>query len=364
MQSSLRTASLLGLAALSLLGLAAARPAAAQGYTYTTITSDDLGTSNDTVTGTYQSEATGITNAGIIVGYVPVGSEVPGTNYSPGEGYQYDTNSGAATLLDYQAANYGPTLTAVSGDGLQVLGYYNPGGNGADSYFTDSGGAITALPDPYELTGTDPTAPSSYAEYAGINSSGTTVGNSFSLANAAQSFLRGADGTFTSFTDPNDIYGNTYAYGINSSGTAAGYYFDSSTFDGVGFLRSADGTFTDFTVPGATDTYLLGLSDNGNLFGQYDVYDADGSFVSLDNFTDIGGVFDTSVDVPGAAFTDITGINDAGQISGYYGDGNNNYFSFYGDPVPEASSVVSFGLLLMLGGAVVVARKKKAAAAC
>ena len=169
-------------AVLPLIGLAGALavPAAAQTYSYTTITSADLGTPDLSAMpppARDQSEASGITNAGVVIGYAPIGPEVfsPNGNYSPGVGYEYDTHSGASTLVNYQAANAGPAFQAVSGDGSQVLGFYNPGGNGAANYFTDSGGHISALPDPFVLTGTDPSSPYASAEYAGINSSGTTV---------------------------------------------------------------------------------------------------------------------------------------------------------------------------------------------
>ena len=363
MQATLKPAPLLGLATLAALGLTAARPADAQSYSFHEITSGALGTPSLSPADAF-SEAAGITNAGVVVGTVAVGPPVASGTYQPSEGYEYDTKSGAATLLNYQTAQGGSGFIAVSGDGTKLLGNYYVGGNGQESYFTDSGGSITALPEPDTLPGSfpDPTD----GAYNGINGSGTTAGYDLSTNPPGfQGFLRSADGTLTTFSGPNGSLGG-FAYGINDSGTTAGTYFTNTVLaDGNnannGFLRSADGTFTDVMVPGASDTNLYGLSDNGNLFGQYDVIGSAGNVVKTDNFTDIGGVFDTSVDVPGATYTDITGINDAGQISGYYLDTAGGAHSFYADPVPEASTVVSLGLLLTLGGGVAARRKKKTA---
>ena len=71
--------------------------------------------------------------------------------------------------------------------------------------------------------------------------------------------------TFSSFEAPGagTLAGQgTLAVGINSAGTVAGYYLDSS---GVyhGFVRTATGTFTSFDPPGAATTEALSINSAG-----------------------------------------------------------------------------------------------------
>lgn len=351
---SLPVVSVTGLALIAL--LASAPSADAQNYAFHEITSADLGAPTTPI-----NRALSISNDGVVIGTVGVD---PNHGTSPTDGYEYDTKSGAVSLLNYHAALGGTTFAAISSDSSTVLGFYGSEGTTSSHWFTDKGGSITALPDPYKLLGVDPNK--GYVNYNSINNSGTIASAYTTDGFTEKSFLLGANGTLTTFSDPNDNDDYTLAGSINASGTVAGWYVNYNAnaaypiyqYLAYGFLRSADGTYTDFAVPGATDTYLDGLSDNGNLWGQYDVYDPAGNLVKLDNFTDINGVFDTSVDVPGAAATYLTSINDSGQISGLFFDAAGNQHSFYADPVPESSSVVSLGLLLMLGGWTVVARRR------
>ena len=75
---------------------------------------------------------------------------------------------------------------------------------------------------------------------------------------------------------------------------------------------SASGTVTTIDVPGATSTTVNGVSDSGEIVGQY--RDSTGI---VHGFADQGGTI-TTIDVPGASSTTATGVGDRGQIVGWY----------------------------------------------
>lgn len=74
-------------------------------------------------------------------------------------------------------------------------------------------------------------------------------------------------------------------------------------------------TYTTIDVPGASDTFVFGVNDAGQMVGHY--YDASGQH----GFSLSGGSFST-IDFPGASVTVANGINDTGQTVGYYRDGS------------------------------------------
>jgi uncharacterized membrane protein len=157
---------------------------------------------------------------------------------------------------------------------------------------------------------------------------------------------------------------DTYAFGINESGTVVGFWdiLDSSGNPLVfhGFTWN-NGNFTQVDFPGSVDTVLLGINARGDYVGQWDTGQASpiahgfvftkGQFISFDvpfagvagteandinasgsivgiyvdasagehGFLAEGAKF-TSIDYPGAASTTAWGINSAGQIVGNHFD--------------------------------------------
>ena len=157
---------------------------------------------------------------------------------------------------------------------------------------------------------------------------------------------------------------NTYAFGINESGTVAGYW---DVLDSGGELVALhgflwnNGEFSEVNFPGATDTIILGINARGDFVGTW--YDGatepvshafvflKGQFISFDapfpgtvftqpnginalghmvgtymdsggmthGFLAVGDTF-TSIDYPGAKTTSAWGINSAGQIVGNHID--------------------------------------------
>src|SRR5271169_3912363 len=82
------------------------------------------------------------------------------------------------------------------------------------------------------------------------------------------------------------------------------------------------GQFTTIDVPGAPDTFLLGINPQGDIVGWY--YDAGfkahGLLIS-------NGMLST-IDVPGSTSTNLHGINARGDIVGGYTDTSGNSFGF------------------------------------
>ena len=103
---------------------------------------------------------------------------------------------------------------------------------------------------------------------------------------------------------------DTYVFGINDSGEIVGFFREAGR-SGHGFLRSATGAFTAIDVPGAATTSALKINRVGQIVGTF--VDARGKFHGFLR-APTGTV--TSIDVPGAIGTYAQGINNAGQIVG------------------------------------------------
>ena len=122
----------------------------------------------------------------------------------------------------------------------------------------------------------------------------------------------GSSITYSPITVPGAI--DTFVLGINDLGAIVGVY-NSATPGGHGFLYSG-GAFTLLDYPGALGTYVSGINDAGQIVGiYYDQSEADHGFVYSN------GTY-TPLNVPGAS-TAAFGINNSGQIVGYYYFGNN-----------------------------------------
>lgn len=105
-----------------------------------------------------------------------------------------------------------------------------------------------------------------------------------------------------------------------------------------------------------------GVNDAGQVAGSYQVLNTNATYGYVGT---LGSGSYTVVDPFHSTFAVVNGINNAGQIVGAYQDSvTGNYYGFVGtpnSPVPEASSVITFGLLLSLGGLMLSARRRSAA---
>jgi probable HAF family extracellular repeat protein len=113
--------------------------------------------------------------------------------------------------------------------------------------------------------------------------------------------------TFSSISVPGSTL--TSPAGISNNGQVVGDYISAS---GVyhGFLLSGGG-YTTIDPPGSTFTQPNGINDAGQVVGEYEIGGVSYAFVLSDSTY-------TTLDVPGSTSTSAYGINDSGQVVGYY----------------------------------------------
>ncbi|HYW48666.1 MAG TPA: IPT/TIG domain-containing protein [Bryobacteraceae bacterium] len=158
----------------------------------------------------------------------------------------------------------------------------------------------------FDVPGSASTRPS------GINNSGQIVGIYADSANILHGFLRSADGaTFTTIDVPGALPGTTYANGINNLGQIVGSYRDANGYHA--YIRGADGSFTSFEIsnvgPGGGAT---AINDRGEIVGA--VYDL--GFVSQGFLRSADGSTFTPIYVPRFSEASPTAINNNGEIVG------------------------------------------------
>ena len=104
-----------------------------------------------------------------------------------------------------------------------------------------------------------------------INSTGTVAGYYLDSSGVYHGFVRAATGTFTSFEAPKagtHAGQGTIPFAINSAGVITGYYFDSSNAT-HGFVRAANGTIISFDPPRAANTEALSINSGGVITGYF-----------------------------------------------------------------------------------------------
>jgi len=120
---------------------------------------------------------------------------------------------------------------------------------------------------------------------------------------------------------------NPTAAGINSHGDVAGFGTDStgdsSNGQVVGFLLRPGGQVTVLSVPGSSQTQALGINDDREVVGVYQVGTGDNAIMHGFTWTPQRG-FQTVDDPNGVGATTINGVNDQGQLVGFYTDGDGN----------------------------------------
>ncbi len=340
----------IALATLAALGLTAARPAQAQTYAYTTI-DDPLATGNTDNSGNYNgSQATGINDAGQIVGtYVD-------KNYAD-DGFLYTPGTCFTTLDDPTVSIYDGTQANGINNAGQIVGSYGDDNGLNHGFVYTAATGFTTLDAP---NAADEANANGYngTFASGINNAGQVVGGYVDNNNNSYGFLDTPGAGPLSFITLNDPAGSTgtFAHGINDSGQVVGNY---STH---GFLYTLGTGFTTLDDPQANTfaTVVTGINNAGQAVGVY--YDDNGvengflytpgtGFTTLDDPAATSGVF---------SGTRLGGINNAGQIVGSYTDADGVYHGFIASPVPEASTTASFGVLLLMGagGLLMTARKR------
>ena len=104
------------------------------------------------------------------------------------------------------------------------------------------------------------------------------------------------------------------AFKINNRGDVIGSYVDDAGFS-HGFLLSKSGNLTTIDFPGANDTYARGINDSGTVVGQWDLLDSSGNVLIVHGFIWKDGNL-TQFDFPGAGDTYLFGVNARGDLVG------------------------------------------------
>lgn len=160
-------------------------------------------------------------------------------------------------------------------------------------------------------------------QVSGVNDFLTTVGQS--SANAAQGFIRYADGSVSYFTAPSAA--STNSTGRNDGGVSVGFYSTQGTTVAKGFILQGS-TFTSFAHPKATaGTLLTGINKYNSTVGWY--FDSANVAHGFKRYSNGGLV---SLNYPGASQgTTALGINDAGTVVGSFSGSNGQHgFLFHG----------------------------------
>jgi len=141
----------------------------------------------------------------------------------------------------------------------------------------------------------------------GINSTGTIAGYSDDGITLAHGFTRSGN-TLTSYDAPGAVR-ITEHYGINNQGSVSGAYYDGSVL--AGYLLQGN-TFTPLN-PGGGYTVGWGLNDSNQVVGSYDAGGVDHGF-------SWNGASFSDLVVPGSISTQARDVDNQGRIVGWWVD--------------------------------------------
>ena len=165
-----------------------------------------------------------------------------------------------------------------------------------------------------------------YSEAWKINSRGDIVGRYVANNGVTQGFLL-SQGKLTTLSFPGAS--DTYATGINNSGTVVGYWdLRASTGQIVAFhgFTWKNGSFQEMNFPGSVDSFIFGINTRGDFVGAWDS--------GINSPIAHGFVCShkqcSSFDVPfaGATQTQADDINAKGQITGTYVESDGSIHAF------------------------------------
>jgi hypothetical protein len=281
----------------------------------------------------------GINQHGVIAGYF--GSGAAG---HPNKGYLLTAPYGQG---NYRNENWpGSTQTQVTGlnDHGVTVGFWstmnNPGVNGA-APVNDNRAFVSY--DGYFIDGDFPTdSPASPPadQLLGVNDHDIAVGFYNDAAGSTHAYSFDIRRNQFNEITPSGI-SNPTAAGINNRGDVAGFgtdaTSDSSNGPVVGFLLRHGGHVTVLNVPGSSMTQALGINDNDEVVGVYQVGTGDNAVMHGFTWTAQRG-FQTVDDPHGIGATTINGVNDQGQLVGFYTDAAGNTDGLLATPAWEHRS--------------------------
>ena len=199
----------------------------------------------------------------------------------------------------------------------------------------------------------------------GINAAGEVIGESTKANGATHAFIFGTNGG--PLRDLGTLGGTTsFASGVNATGQVVG---GATTAGGAthAFLSALDGgVLSDLGTLGGTTSSALGINDSGQVVGSATTASgATHAFLfSNGKMTDLNSLIPYGF-LGNGYLVSATAISNTGYIVGYTSGSPDLTRAFLltsnAPAVPEASSVVSLGLMLMLGvgGVVFGGRRRK-----
>jgi hypothetical protein len=253
--------------------------------------------------------------------------------------YLYNPFTHAITTLPNDPdAQTNTTEFAGLNDTGTIVGNYEPTTLGTYQSLSFNGSAFLNISPPASRN-TD------FSAAFGINDLNQVVGTWEVASDHEQGYLL-SGGTYTTIDDPGY---DTELYGINSHGEIIGVnYLVGPDTPVLGFSYQG-GVFTPITVAGFSNLAPFGINDSGEIVGI--VSNSNNDAGPYESFVDIGGV-SSLFSIPGAEQTTITGVNNAGYLVGDYTDANGSGGSFLAIPTtPDAASsaLVLAGALVGLG---------------
>ncbi len=151
----------------------------------------------------------------------------------------------------------------------------------------------------------------------GINNHGEIVG-AYRIAPPRHALLI-KDGQYIPLATTTVLGTNfSEAFKSNDRGDVVGQYIGDDGFS-HGFLLS-EGVLTTLDFPGASDTYAYGINESGTVVGYWDLLDANGNLLAYHGFMWKDGAF-TEVNFPGSGDTAVLGINARGDFVGVWDSG-------------------------------------------
>jgi uncharacterized membrane protein len=146
-----------------------------------------------------------------------------------------------------------------------------------------------------------------FVQANGLNDSGVVAGDASANGDVPVAF---------EYTGKKSLNGappgciNSVAYFVGNDGTIGGTYTDASKVS-HGFILQ-NGVYTTLDYPGAQFSSPVGISESGEIVGNYGVNGTGGGYVYVNS------KFYT-ISVPGYTLTHINGVNSSGTIAGYAG---------------------------------------------
>ena len=229
-------------------------------------------TSDGTIT---QFEA--IDGRSTLVNGINANGDVAGS-VSTDQGPQGFLRKADGTITTFLVGMSSQTVATALNDGGDTVGYYWDANSAQQGFLRKADGSVASIFSPNGFTVT-PVA---------INNKGVVAGNFGNMQSIG--FVRGRGGKITTFSVPGAR--KTQVMGLTNGGVIAGQYHDSNDFVHA-FIRQADGTITTFddpNIPRNGETFVTGINDDGIVVGYYIGTNAahgyarspSGAFVTLD----------------------------------------------------------------------------------